>query len=151
MCWMTWTKQSDRRSPEEKPKGWKQSSVWQKRVLTDVIKCPLGESLEAWAHAVCARERDSSSGGESQRTFRLKTWCKWPGFESKLNFSAYGHLDDTTCMETVSVFFLRLKKSLPVTSIWLDLAVTLFTPETPNVFCGLKHLTHPSIGIGVSK
>ncbi|CAB1428689.1 unnamed protein product [Pleuronectes platessa] len=27
------------------------------------------------------------------------------------------------------------------------LAATLFTPETPAVFCGLKHFTHSSIGI----
>ena len=23
--------------------------------------------------------------------------------------------------------------------------ITLFTPETPKAFCGLKHFTHPSI------
>ena len=28
-------------------------------------------------------------------------------------------------------------------------AAMLFTPETPEVFCGLKHFTHPSIGIVV--
>ena len=33
----------------------------------------------------------------------------------------------------------------------LDLAAMLFTPETPKVFCGLQHFTHPSIGIVVSR
>ena len=32
-----------------------------------------------------------------------------------------------------------------------DVAATLFTPETPKLFCGLKHFTHPSIGIVVSR
>ena len=40
-----------------------------------------------------------------------------------------------------SVVFLRLKNRSPVTLIVLDLAGTLFTPETPKVFCGLKHFT----------
>ena len=38
-----------------------------------------------------------------------------------------------------------------VGEVLLDLAATLFTPETPKVFCGLKHFTHPSIGIVVSR
>ena len=33
----------------------------------------------------------------------------------------------------------------------LDLAATLFTPETPKVFCGLKHFNHPSIAIVMSE
>ncbi|CAB1426949.1 unnamed protein product [Pleuronectes platessa] len=41
-------------------------------------------------------------------------------------------------------------KWFPVTSIVLDLAATLFTPETPNGFTGLKHFTQPSIGGGKS-
>ena len=57
-------------------------------------------------------------------------------------------------MKAFYVFFplvsLRLKEST-VTSIVLDLAATLFTPETPKGFCGLKHATHPSIGIVVSR
>ena len=32
----------------------------------------------------------------------------------------------------------------PVTSIVLDLAATLFIPESPKVFCGLKHF-HPTL------
>ena len=31
--------------------------------------------------------------------------------------------------------------------IVLYLSAMLFTPETPEVFCGLKHFTHPSIGL----
>ena len=42
------------------------------------------------------------------------------------------------------------EEGFPFTSIVLDLAATLFTPETPKVFCGLKHFTHLSIGIVVS-
>ena len=38
-----------------------------------------------------------------------------------------------------------------VTSIVFDLAATLFTPETPKEFCGLKHFTHPSIGLVVRR
>ena len=30
-------------------------------------------------------------------------------------------------------------------------ALTLFTPETPEVFCGLKHFTNLSIGIVVNR
>ena len=33
----------------------------------------------------------------------------------------------------------------------LYLTATLFTPETPKVFCGLKHLTHLSTGIVMSR
>ena len=33
----------------------------------------------------------------------------------------------------------------------VTLAETLFTPETPEVQCGLKHFTHPSIRIVVSR
>ena len=35
----------------------------------------------------------------------------------------------------VSVFFSRLKKWSLFTSVVLDLAATLFTPETPKGFC----------------
>ena len=37
-------------------------------------------------------------------------------------------------------FSLRLKNRSPFTSIVLDSALTLFTPETPKVFCGPKHV-----------
>ena len=47
--------------------------------------------------------------------------------------------------------FLRLKKWSTFTEIGLDLAATLFTPEPPKVFYRLKHFTHPSIGIVVSR
>ena len=40
---------------------------------------------------------------------------------------------------------------LLMSSIILDLARTLFTPESPKVFCALKHFTHPSIGMGLSR
>ena len=33
----------------------------------------------------------------------------------------------------------------------LHLAATQFTPETLEVFCGLKHFTHPSIGTVVKR
>ena len=36
-------------------------------------------------------------------------------------------------------------------SIVLDLTAMLFTPKTPKVLCGLKHFTHPSIYIVVSR
>ena len=49
------------------------------------------------------------------------------------------------------LFFLCLKKESPVTSIVLDLAATLFTPETPKGFYGLKHFTHHSIGRVLSR
>ena len=51
-------------------------------------------------------------------------------------------LDDTTGL---SVVYIHLKEWSPFTSVVLDLAATLLTPETPKVFCGLKHFTHPSI------
>ena len=43
------------------------------------------------------------------------------------------------------VVFLRWKYQSPVTSIVLDLAATLFTPETPKLFCGLKHFFFPPL------
>ena len=45
-----------------------------------------------------------------------------------------------------SIVLLCLKLWLLISSIALDCAATLFTPETPKVFCGLKQFTHPSIG-----
>ena len=60
----------------------------------------------------------------------------------------------TSSMEAccvVSVVLLRLNLWSPVSSIVLDSALAKFTPETPEVFCGLKHFTHPPIGIVVSK
>ena len=49
------------------------------------------------------------------------------------------------------LFFLSLKNQSLLPSIVLDLAAILFTPETPKVFCGHKHFTHPSIGIVVNE
>ena len=46
-----------------------------------------------------------------------------------------------------SVVLLHLKKDSPLTSIVYDSHLTKFTPETPEVFCGLKHFTRPSISI----
>ena len=54
----------------------------------------------------------------------------------QIKFECQG-LDDTT------EAFLRLKNRSPFTSSVLDLAATLF--------CGLKHVTHPSIGKVVSR
>ena len=85
-----------------------------------------------------------------QWTFRLKTWCKLCFFESNLNVGAHVHLgwQHTNSMEAPYVFFLlfyyiwrRSHHLLQLYWIWL----TLFTLETPKVFCGLKHFTHPSI------
>ena len=72
--------------------------------------------------------------GGYQTTFRLKKHCKWHSFEYNVNVGASGRLYDTTRVVWRQV-----------TSIVLDLAVTLFTPRTPNVLCRLKHFTHPSI------
>ena len=47
----------------------------------------------------------------------------------------------------LSVVFFMSEDSSLISSIVLDLAATLFTPETPKVFSALKHFTHPSIGI----
>ena len=49
-----------------------------------------------------------------------------------------------------SVVFLHFKES-PVTSIVLDLAATLFSPESPEVFWGLKHSTYLSVSIVVNR
>ena len=52
----------------------------------------------------------------------------------------------------LSVVFKHLRNWSTFTLIVLDLAATLFTPETPEVFCG--HLTPPpppSIGIVVGR
>ena len=73
-----------------------------------------------------------------------------------MNNVAYGHLDDTTRAVwrhflLLSFVFIRFKNWSPFTSVVVDLAATLFTPETPKVFSGLKHFTYPSIGIGVSE
>ena len=56
-------------------------------------------------------------------------------------------------MEACYVFsvLLRLKKDSPLTSIVLDTALTKFTPETPKVFCGIKHFTHSFIAIRLSR
>ena len=43
-----------------------------------------------------------------------------------------------------SVVLLPLKKDSPLTSLVLDSAQTKFTPETPEVFCGLEHFIPPS-------
>ena len=69
-----------------------------------------------------------------------------------MNVWACGHLDDTTravWRQVFSVVILNLKKMSQATSIVLDSATTKFTPEIPEVFCGFKHFTHPSIGIVV--
>ena len=58
-----------------------------------------------------------------------------------MNVGACGHLDDTTgaVWKHVVFFFLLFftseDKSL-IFSVVLDSAPTLFTPETPAVFCG---------------
>ena len=52
-----------------------------------------------------------------------------------------------SCPLSMSVWLLV---SVRITSIVLDLADMLFTPETSEVFCGLKHFAHPTIGIVVS-
>ena len=49
------------------------------------------------------------------------------------------------------LLFYSAKEEIIVTSIVLDSAATLFTPETPKGFCGLEHFTHPSIGIVASR
>ena len=49
-----------------------------------------------------------------------------------------------------SVVLLHLKKRSQFTSIVLESTAMLLIPETLGVFCGLKHFTHPSIGIVVS-
>ena len=49
-------------------------------------------------------------------------------------------------MEAFFVFvvvLLCLKKLSPVTSLVLDLAAILFTPEIPKMISGLKHFTQP--------
>ena len=46
---------------------------------------------------------------------------------------------------------LLLKSRQPFTSIVSDWAATKFTSDTPWVLCGLKHFTHPSIGIVASR
>ena len=51
----------------------------------------------------------------------------------------------------VVVIYLRLKKWSPFTSILLNLAATLLTPETPEVFCGLEPFTHPSVALVASR
>ena len=51
----------------------------------------------------------------------------------------------------LSVVLLNLKTRSPFNSNVLDLAATLFTPETPEVFSGLSHFPHPFIGIVVSR
>ena len=52
--------------------------------------------------------------------FWLKTWCKWHLLGLNFNVAVHGHLDYTT---------------RPFISIVLDLAATLFSAETPEVFC----------------
>ena len=50
----------------------------------------------------------------------------------------------TSSMEASDVFYvvlLRLKKRSRATLIVSDSAATLFTPETPEVYCGHKHFT----------
>ena len=83
----------------------------------------------------------------SQRSSRLKTWCKWSRFESNLIVGTLGWTHRNS-LEALYVF-LRLKNLSQFTSIVLDLAATLFTPETSNIFCELKHFT--SIGTVLSR
>ena len=71
-------------------------------------------------------------------------------FESNMNVRGCEHLDETT-QAVCCVFSFVLLCLSRFNSNVLDLAATLFTPETPKVFCGLKHFTHPSIGIVVSR
>ena len=58
-----------------------------------------------------------------------------------MNVGAYRHLDDTTGagwrhFQFFSDVFLNLKKETPVSLLVLNLAATLFTPETQKVFLG---------------
>ena len=60
----------------------------------------------------------------------------------------------TRSMEACYVYFLLFLMSgeeVPFNSIVLDLAATLFIPETPKVICGLRHFTHRSISRVVSR
>ena len=81
-----------------------------------------------------------------------------PPFGVDYECQAHGHLDDTTGAVWRHVRFfpeLFFMSEEVVTSYGtsnvLDLAATLFTPKTLKVFCGLKHFTHASIGIVVSR
>ena len=42
------------------------------------------------------------------------------------------------------------EEGVPFIATVLDLAATLFSPESPKGFSGLKHFTLPSIGIVAS-
>ena len=46
--------------------------------------------------------------------------------------------------------FITFEESVPGYFNCMDSAATLFTPETPEVVCGLQLFTHPSIGIVMS-
>ena len=62
----------------------------------------------------------------------LLLWCHQSGIQNRLEI------------------YTKFEKRSPFTSIVLDLAATLFTPETPSVFYVLN-TTHPSISIVVSR
>ena len=57
----------------------------------------------------------------------------------------------TVAFLNASPLLTRPLRRSPRTSIVVDLAAMLFTPGTPQVFCGLEHVTHPSIGIVVTR
>ena len=47
--------------------------------------------------------------------------------------------------------FLTSGEGLTIDFNCIGSALTKFTPETREVFCGLKHFSHPSIDIVVSR
>ena len=73
--------------------------------------------------------------------------CIWRHFEPNMNIEASWHFDDTTgAVWRHVVYFLLFYYNCIGNS-----AATKFTSETPEVFYGLKHFTHPSIGIAVRR
>ena len=87
---------------------------------------------------MCGYKCEHGARGQYQRTF----WLNAGNDTVSTPQEQYGGI-----LNFLSDAFLSSKNRSPFTSIVFDLAATLFTPESPKVFCGLKHFTHPSIGI----
>ena len=119
------------------------------RHLHHVLSLKIQQKCRSWrtSHFPTVTKRTSSEG--ISRHLGLKLGVNDVEFECRgLRTVRWHH---TSRMEACYLVSLRLELWSTVSSVVMDSALILFTPETPEVFCGLKHFTHPSIFLVVSR